>query len=95
MARLKQSSIADARAHLPQLIRDAEAGKTIELTRRGDGVAILIGWKNYERLRSGLRPFSEAFDDFRREVALANLDIDPDEVFGDVRDQDPGRDPGL
>jgi prevent-host-death family protein len=95
MTKPKRSSIADARANLPQLIRDAEAGKTIELTRRGDGVAVLIGWKNYERLTSQLRPFAEAFDDFRRSVALAELDIDPDEVFGDVRDPDPGRDPSL
>ncbi len=95
MAKPKQSSIADARAHLPQLIRDAEAGKTIELTRRGDGVAVLIGSKHYARLASRLRPFSAAFDDFRRNVALADLDIDPDEVFGDVRDPDPGRDAGL
>ena len=95
MTKTAQRSIAEARAHLPQLIRDAEAGKTIELTRRGDGVAILMGRKRYEQLLSRLRPFSDAFDEFRRDVALSELNIDPDEVFGNVRDPDPGRDPSL
>jgi|GEM_PF-4904301 len=32
------------------------------------------------------RRFSEAWREFRREVDLAELKIDPDEVFGNVRD---------
>jgi prevent-host-death family protein len=91
----KRHSIADARTNLPQLIRDAEAGKTVELTRRGERVAVLISWKQYERLVSRRRPFSEAWDEFSREFSPAKLKIDPDEVFGGVRDKDPGRDSGL
>ena len=91
----KKHSIADARSNLPQLIRDAEAGETVELTRRGEGVAVMIGWKQYERLASPKRSFSEAWDDFSREFSPAKLKIDPDEVFGAVRDKDPGRDSGL
>lgn len=37
------------------------------------------------------RRFSEVWDDFVREVELASLEIDPDEVFADVRDDVPGR----
>jgi prevent-host-death family protein len=91
----RKHSIADARSNLPQLIRDAEAGKSVELTRRGEGVAVLIGWRQYERLQARSRPFSEAWDDFSREFSPAKLKIDPDEVFGGVRDRDPGRDSGL
>ncbi len=91
----KKHSIADARSNLPQLIRDAEAGETVELTRRGEGVAVMIGWKQYERLASPKRSFSEARDDFSREFSPAKLKIDPDEVFAGVRDKDPGRDSGL
>jgi len=90
-----RNSIADARSNLPQLIREAEAGKVVELTRRGEGVAVLIGRKQYERLTSGYRPFSEVWDEFTRKVSLAEADIDPDEVFRDVRDRDPGREPEL
>lgn len=91
----KQRSIAEARANLPQLIRDAEEGEAIELTRRGVSVAVLIGREQYERLASGLRRFSDAWDEFSREADLRHLDLDPDSIFGDVREQTPGREPGL
>lgn len=88
-------SIAEARSNLPQLVREAESGKAVELTRRGEGVAVLIGRREYERLVTRSRRFSEAWDDFRHKVDLAELDIDPDQVFAEVRDDVPGRDVGL
>ncbi len=91
----KRHSIADARMKLPRLVREAEAGKAVELTRRGEGVAVLIGRKQYERLISRSRRFSEAWNEFSRKVELAELKIDPDEVFAGVRDDAPGRDTGL
>jgi prevent-host-death family protein len=91
----KQHSIAEARSNLPKLVREAESGEPIELTRRGESVAVLIGRKQYERLAARTRRFSEAWDDFIREVDLADLDIDPDDVFGDTRDPHPGRDVRL
>ena len=91
----KQQSIAEARSNLPQLIREAESGEPIELTRRGESVAVLIGRKQYERLVTRSRRFSEAWEEFAREVDLAELAIDPDEVFNDLRDTRPGRDVGL
>ncbi|HEX6177300.1 MAG TPA: type II toxin-antitoxin system Phd/YefM family antitoxin [Thermoanaerobaculia bacterium] len=91
----KRYSIAEARSNLPQLVREAESGEPIELTRRGEGVAVLIGRKQYERLASGARRFSEAWDEFNRDVALSELAIDPDEIFGDLRDETAGRDVGL
>ena len=91
----EQHSIAEARSKLPQLVREAESGKAVELTRRGEGVAVLIGRKQYDRLVSRSRRFSDAFAEFAREVDLAELDIDPDEIFAGVRDDAPGRDPSL
>lgn len=91
----EQHSISDARIKLPKLVREAEAGKAVELTRRGEGVAVLIGRKQYERLVSRSRRFSEAWDDFTRDVQLAELEIDPDQVFAGVRDIAPGRAVGL
>jgi hypothetical protein len=38
------------------------------------------------------RNFWEAYEDFRREFDLAQLGIDPDEVFKGVRDAAPGAD---
>jgi len=91
----RKHSIADARSNLPQLIRDAEAGQAIELTRRGEGVAVLIGLKQYERFTARTRSFSKALSDFRDAFSVADLDIDPDEVFADARDKSAGRDPKL
>jgi prevent-host-death family protein len=91
----KQHSIAEARSNLPQLIREAEAGEPIELTRRGESVAVLIGRRQYERLAARSQRFSEAWDEFVRDVDLSELAIDPDEIFSGVRDSSPGRDIGL
>lgn len=91
----EQHSIAEARSRLPQLVREAEAGKAVELTRRGVAVAVLIGRRQYDRLVSPSRRFSEAWEDFRSEVDLSELDIDPEEVFASVRDTTTGRDPDL
>ncbi|MEO8383254.1 MAG: type II toxin-antitoxin system prevent-host-death family antitoxin [Acidobacteriota bacterium] len=91
----KQQSIAAARSNLPQLVRQAEAGESIELTRRGESVAVLIGRKEYERLATRSRRFSEAWNEFNREVELAALAIDPDKIFSDLRDARAGRDVRL
>lgn len=91
----KRRSIAEARTNLPQLIRDAEAGEQIELTRRGESVAVLIGREQYERLASATRRFSEAWDEFARDADLDALNLDPDEIFAGVRDSHPGPDSKL
>jgi len=88
-------SIADARTNLPTLVREAEGGKAVELTRRGESVAVLIGRKEYERLVSRTRRFSEAWDAFAADVDLAAMAIDPDVVFANVRNDDGGRVPDL
>ena len=87
----KQHSIAEARNSLPSLVRAAESGKAVELTRRGEPVAVLIGRRQYERLTLKYRGFSEAYEDFTREIDLEELSIDPDELFAGARDQTNGR----
>lgn len=88
-------SIAEARRNLPTLVRTAESGTAIELTRHGESVAVLIGRKAFERLAAGQRRFIEAYDAFARETDLPTLALNPDEVFGTVRDAVPGRDVEL
>jgi len=91
----KQHSIAEARKNLPSLVREAESGKAVELTRRGEPVAVLIGRRQYERLTLKYRRFSEAYGDFKREFDLEKLDIDPDELFAGARDDTHGREVSL
>lgn len=84
-------SITDARRNLPALVRDAENGNLVELTRRGKPVAVLLGLSQFERLTSGQPTFEQAYRAFCESVDLPALKIDPDEVFGDIRDPTPGR----
>ena len=91
----KQHSIAEARNSLPTLVREAESGKAVELTRRGEPVAVLIGRRQYERLTMRYRGFSEAYREFKREVDLDELGIDPDELFAGIRDDIQSREVNL
>lgn len=91
----KRRSIAEARAHLPSLVRDAESGEAVELTRRGEPVAVLIGRKQYTRLTSKHSRFVEAYEKFARKFDLAALGIDPDDVFSGARDETRGREVRL
>lgn len=88
-------SIAEARRNLPSLVRDAESGKVVELTRRGEPVAVLVGHREFERLSAGRQSFANAYREFVSMVGLEGLALDPDELFGDLRDRTPGRDVRL
>lgn len=88
-------SIAEARRNLPSLVRDAENGKAVELTRRGEPVAVLIGCREFERLASGRRGFADTYRESTNTVDVAGLALDPDELFGDVREDTFGRDVRL
>ena len=84
-------SIADARRNLPALVREAERGKPIELTRRGTPVAVLMGRPSFERLVAKRQGFAASFADFAREFDLGNLALDPETLFRDARAKTPGR----
>ena len=74
-------SIADARYNFPKLVHVAEHGKIVELTRRGELVAMLIGRRHFEQLSSKYRGFAETYRSFAINVDLGNLDIEPDRLF--------------
>ena len=88
-------SISEARSNLPRLVREAECGKAVELTRRGEAVAVLVGRRQYERLVGHHRSFFDAYEKFKKDVDLAELAIDPDELFASARDDARGRDVHL
>lgn len=89
---MPEYSIAEAKNHLPQLVREAEAGHDVRLTRRGKPVATLIGMARHQELTSPRKSFWEAYQSFRREHDLAELEINPEEIYGNARDRSPGRD---
>ena len=92
---MDRHSIAEARRNLPSLVREAESGKAVELTRRGEPVAILLGYPAYERLTSGRRSFAASYREFVNTVDLAEVALDPHELFADVREESTGREVRL
>jgi antitoxin Phd len=86
----RQYSIADARNNLPGIVHAVEKGQSVELTRRGKPVAVLVSIEEYRRLRPK-RDFVDAMDEWRRTHDPEALGITGHE-WDDVRDQSPGRD---
>jgi prevent-host-death family protein len=89
----KRFSIAQARHNLAAIIHDLERKPAVELTRRGEPVAVLLSFREYHRLISSSGKFWDAYSKFRKDVDLSKLGIEPD-VF-DMRDSSPGRDMPL
>ncbi len=74
----RRYSISDARKRLPSLVREAEKGEAISLTRRGEPVAVLFSNENYSRLTTEKPQLSSAIAQFRKDYDLEELNIDRD-----------------
>jgi len=86
----KRYSIAEARQNLAALVHELERKARIELTRRGEPVAVLLSMREYQRLVTDKHGFWQAYESFRSTVDLPKLQIEP-EVFDGVRDRSAGR----
>lgn len=86
---MRQCSISNARDSLPSIVREAERGSPVELTRRGKRVAVLLSADEYERLKPPPASLWSAVQQFRARHDLS--EIDAAEVYADVRDRSPGR----
>jgi len=90
-----QYSIAQARNQLAQLIHQAEQGSPVEITRRGKRIAVILSVEDFESLSSHKGTFGKSLAEFRRQWGIEMLDLNPDEVFQDLRDRSSGRDVAL
>ncbi len=89
---MKSYSIAEAKSHLGRLVHQVEAGPPVELTRRGQPVAMVVSIRDYQRLATPRHDVWDAVLKLRESYDLEALDIEPDEVFAVERDTSPGRD---
>lgn len=95
---MSQYSIAQARDRLSQIVHSAEAGETVELTRRGQPVAILLSVEEYERLQKPKLDFGQSVLEFREKHNLDNrepednypTDAEVDSIFSNIRDKSLG-----
>lgn len=86
-------SIAEARAQFASLVHEVEVDGAVQITRRGEVVAVLISRLEYERLSGTQNDFYRAVSEFRAAYNVSELEIDP-EIF-DVRPTETGREVDL
>lgn len=80
-------SIAEARNDLSGVVREAEAGRPVTLSRRGRPVAVVVSAGDYARATYSRRTVAEVIDEFRR---LRAVDLASDDWLPE-RDSSPGR----
>ena len=83
-------SIAEARSRLPTIVDEAEAGREIELTRRGRPVAVVVSLQAFERLRGDRRQFGEAYRAFLEQHSLDEIGLEGNFTIA-TRDKTEGR----
>ena len=89
MKHKKEVSISNARENLPSLVRDAQRGMTVTLTRRGEPVAVMISTDRYHAYTKSSMPLRRALENFRSAFDLEQLDIES--IYKGVRDRTEGR----
>lgn len=87
-------SVAEARQNFARLIKRAEQGRAIEITRRGESVAVLLSASEYLTLRGDRPSFVEATRRVRERLDVESLGIG-DEEFAGLREESPGREVAL
>jgi len=90
----KQFSIAEAKNRLPTIVHSVENGPSVELTRRGKPVAVLLSIQEYERLSRKYTGFWRAVAQYRRKLEDEGIEIS-DRDFKGLRDLSSGREVGL
>jgi prevent-host-death family protein len=86
----KTYSVADARAHLPEILDQVEAGGGVGLSRRGRLVAVVISSDEYESLRGARASFADAYKAFLERNPLASVGVNA-EYIDSLRDKATGR----
>lgn len=93
---MTQYSITQMQENPEGVMQAVEREKAIEITRQGKQVAVLLSVDEYRRLVGERQSdLDVALAKFRQELVEEGLDIDPDEMFKDVRDRSPGREVNL
>ena len=87
-------SISEARDHLTELIRRAERGEAVQLTRRGKPVVAIVSISEFRRVRSGAPSFWKALSVFREGVGEKDL-AGMEDALRDLRDPSAGREIAL
>lgn len=85
-----QYSIADAKNNLPSIIHSVETGRPVKLIRHGKPVAVLLSFKEYQRMSRKRRNYWTALIAFRKQMEKEKLLITGEE-FENLREGFSGR----
>jgi antitoxin Phd len=87
-----QFTISQAKNKLPAIVHAVEKGPSVQLTRRGRPVAVLLSINEYRALQKKSAGFWNALQVFReknKNVGISDQDIES------LRDRSPGREVDL
>jgi prevent-host-death family protein len=87
---VKRYSIAQARHDLAAIVHELEQQQSVELTRRGEPVAVMLSVQEYRRLLTNKGDFWTTYMAFCAEQPLDTHDLDA--FLHTLRDPSPGRD---
>jgi cellobiose PTS system EIIB component len=83
-------TVAEARSRLPRLLHAVERGQAVEITRRGQPVAVVVSLADYRRISGKPGDAWEAYERWSASVDAADREL-PDDFFSALRDRSPGR----
>jgi prevent-host-death family protein len=86
----RKYSVAEARVQLPSILDQIESGSSVELTRRGRSVAVMVSVDEYERLRAERVAFKDAYARFLKRHRLSEIGVSKD-FAKRARDRSAGR----
>jgi antitoxin Phd len=90
----RKYSIAEARQQFAAIVHELDQAPLIELTRRGQPVAVLLSLEAYQQLTPHTTRFWEAYSAFRSSIVSADL-LDESDPFASLRDRSPGREVAI
>lgn len=85
----RKYSMAEARSSLPRIIDEAQAGLEVELTRRGQPVAVVVSRREVDRLRAKRQHFGGAYRRFLEQFSLDEIGLERD--LAATREKSTGR----
>ena len=96
----RRYSLPYAQDNLSEIVRQMEEGEPVELTEKGEPVAVLVSCEDFKRykrhtpdLPKAKGDLWEAIQQWRSEQDFDKVNFD--DVFDNVRDRSPGREINL
>jgi prevent-host-death family protein len=86
----RKVSVAEAKGKLPAIIHEVERGSSVEITRHGKSVAVMLPTGEYESLREKRKGFWNDLKKVRGIMASEGIIVE-DADFRDLRDTAVGR----